>query len=42
MLHSLRCTLHVHHNVWHIKPGDQGEHLGIHLTAGNIIDDIST
>ena len=42
LLHTLRSALHVHHNIRYVQCRNGMEHIRIHLTGRNIIDDGNT
>ena len=39
VLHGLRRTLHVHHDVGHLQAGDRVEHPLVHGSGSNVVDD---
>ena len=39
LLHVLGCSLHMHHDVGDIQFGYRTEHVGIHLTRRDVVDD---
>ena len=41
-LHGGRGAAHVHKNIGDAEGGDGGEHLGVDLTAGDVVDDVGT
>ena len=42
LLHILRCTLHVHHDIRNIQIGNRTEHIIIHFSGSYIIDNCHT